>query len=97
MRTDRDIQHRIEQELLWDPSVEGRYIQVSVHQHVATLRGCVPSSAQKFAAQCVAQRIVKDGSVVMELVVRPPEPPVRYHRQSRWLEIVSASKAPIKP
>ena len=22
---------------------------------------------------------------------------VRYHRQSRWLEIVSASKAPIKP
>lgn len=22
---------------------------------------------------------------------------VKYHRQSRWLEIVSASKAPIKP
>jgi hypothetical protein len=27
----------------------------------------------------------------------PKTAPVRYHRQSRWLEIVSASKAPIKP
>lgn len=74
MRTDRDIRHRIEQELLWDPSIDGKYIQVNVHQHVVTLRGCVPSSGQKFAAQCVAQRIVQDGSVVLELVVRPPTP-----------------------
>lgn len=76
MRTDRDIQYRIEQELLWDPTVDGKSIQVSVHQHVATLRGCVPSCPQKLAAQCAAQRILGDDSLVMELVVRPPEPTV---------------------
>ena len=73
MNTGRDIQRRIEQELLWDPSVDGRYIKVRVDQHVVTLHGSVPSYAQKLEAERVTQRIVGGDSVVGELVVRAPE------------------------
>ncbi|MEX3916300.1 BON domain-containing protein [Paraburkholderia sp. BR10872] len=74
MKTDRDIQHRIEQELLWDTSVDGRYIEVTVNQNVATLHGSVKSCAQRLAAQRVAQRLLGGGSVVVQLVVRSPAP-----------------------
>ncbi|WP_321939906.1 BON domain-containing protein [Paraburkholderia sp. J8-2] len=74
MSTYRDIRRRIEQELLWHESIDGRHIKVRLDQHVVTLHGWVPTSAQKVAAQRVTQRVADGESVVTELVVRPTEP-----------------------
>lgn len=74
MKSDCEIRHEIEQELLWDPSVDARYIKVRVHQRVATLQGSVQSCAQKLAARAAAQRVVDCVLVLLELVVRAPAP-----------------------
>lgn len=74
MKSDLEIQQDIEQELLWDPSVDARHIKVGVHQRIATLDGSVPSYAQKLAAQKAAQRVADCRAVVVDVVVRAPEP-----------------------
>ncbi|MDN7674547.1 BON domain-containing protein [Burkholderia oklahomensis] len=75
MKSDAVLRQDVEQELYWDPSLDARQIDVSVHDRIVTLRGFVPSWAQKYAAQKAAQRIASARALVLELKVLPRESP----------------------
>lgn len=49
--TDRELQQHVQNALDWEPSIESSEIGVSVDNGVVTLRGDVPSYAEKSAAE----------------------------------------------
>ncbi|AIP06302.1 putative phospholipid-binding protein [Burkholderia pseudomallei] len=75
MKSDAALKQDVEQELYWDPSLDARQIDVSVRDRIVTLRGFVPSWAQKYAAQKAAQRVAGARALVLELKVLPSEAP----------------------
>jgi osmotically-inducible protein OsmY len=68
--TDRDIKAQVENALDWEPSVDASDVGVSVEDGVVTLRGNVPSYADKGAAERVALRVYGVKAVADELNVR---------------------------
>jgi osmotically-inducible protein OsmY len=82
MKTDRQLQKDVIDELRWDPSISEEGIAVSVSAGVVILNGQVPSYMQKIAAQQAAERVtgvraVADGlAVVATPVMRRSESPV---------------------
>ena len=76
-RSDRDLQQRILRELKWDSRISWASINVEVSDAVATLSGCVPSYAQKIAAQDTAHRVVGVLDVANDIVVNPLDSFVR--------------------
>lgn len=74
MKTDRQLQEDILNELDWEPSVDASRIGVEVSQGVATLSGHVESYTQKWAAERAAQRVVGIKSVAMDIDVVLPGP-----------------------
>jgi osmotically-inducible protein OsmY len=69
--TDTDLKERIMRELKWDSRVSWASINVEVNDAVATLRGFVPSYAQKIAAQEAAHRIVGVLDIANDIEVKP--------------------------
>ena len=67
--TDTDLQQDVQNALEWEPSVEAKDIGVSVDQGVVTLRGNVPSYAEKFMAERVALRVYGAKAVADDLTV----------------------------
>jgi osmotically-inducible protein OsmY len=51
MKSDQELEHDVEQELLWDPALDARNVTASVLNRVVTLEGSVKSCAQKLAVQ----------------------------------------------
>lgn len=74
MKTDRQLQEDILNELDWEPSVDASRIGVEVSQGVATLSGHVDSYTQKWAAERAAQRVAGIKSVAMDIDVILPGP-----------------------
>lgn len=74
MKTDRQLQEDILDELDWEPSVNASRIGVEVSQGVATLSGHVDSFTQKWAAERAAQRVAGIKSVAMDIDVVLPGP-----------------------
>ncbi len=74
MKTDRQLQEDILNELDWEPSVDASRIGVEVSGGVATLSGHVDSYTQKWAAERAAQRVAGIKSVAVELDVVLPGP-----------------------
>jgi osmotically-inducible protein OsmY len=74
MKTDRQLQEDILNELDWEPSVDASRIGVEVSEGVATLSGHVDSYTQKWAAERAAQRVAGIKSVAIELDVVLPVP-----------------------
>jgi osmotically-inducible protein OsmY len=72
MRTDRDIQRDIEDELRWDPSLENDDIAVSVRDGVVTLAGVVKSYLDKWRAERVTSRVKGVKAIANELSVKLP-------------------------
>jgi len=64
------LQHRVIDELEFDPSVDAAHIVVCVRGGVVTLSGHVDSFAEKFAAERTVHRV--KGVVAQELEVRLP-------------------------
>ena len=76
MKTDAELQTDVQEELRWEPSVTDRDIGVTVNNKVVTLRGTVPTYADKYAAVRVAQRVAGVRAVAEDLQVKPVGPNV---------------------
>ena len=72
MKTDKELQRDILDELAWEPSVDAAEIGVSVENGVVVLNGVVKSLNQKWTAERVAQRVDGVRAVTDELVVKLP-------------------------
>jgi len=69
MKTDFQLQQDVQDELLWDPSLESAEIGVSVNDGVVTLSGVVNSYTKKLAAEKAAKRVKDVKAVAMEIDV----------------------------
>ena len=71
-KNDADLQHDVEEELRWDPSIHAEQIGVSVKNGVVELDGHVDSLWEKWAAERAAMRVANVESVASEIKVDPP-------------------------
>ncbi len=72
MKNDNDLQHDVQDELTWEPSVTAAHIGVSVKDGVVTLSGHVPSYAEKFGAEKATKRVYGVRAVADEVDVKLP-------------------------
>lgn len=78
MKTDKQLQLEVEEELDFDPVVNSANIGVEVADRIVTLSGHPSSYAEKLAAEKAAQRVAGVKAVVIEMQVRllsPSYPP----------------------
>ena len=74
MKSDEQLKGDVAEELKWDPAIDAAGIEIGVAGHVVTLRGQVPSYAQKIAVEKAVQRIDGVRAVVVELDIGSTEP-----------------------
>ena len=67
MKSDEQLKQDVADELQWDPAIDAAGIEIAVAGQVVTLRGQVPSYAQKIAVEKAVQRIDGVRAVVVEL------------------------------
>lgn len=72
MKSDREIENDVKEELRWDPDLHPTDIAVSVHDGVVTLAGFVPSYADKYEAEAAVKRVAGVAGVANDLEVRLP-------------------------
>jgi len=72
MKTDREIQLDVLDELRWEPSVNATDIGVTVKDAIVTLEGTVDSFAEKWAAEKAAKRLPSVKGLAVELEVKLP-------------------------
>jgi osmotically-inducible protein OsmY len=71
MKTDKELQRDVLDELEWEPSVESAHIGVTAREGVVTLTGSVPSYSEKVTAERVVQRVHGVKGVANDIDVRP--------------------------
>lgn len=69
---DLQLQQRVIEELIFDPSVEAAHIGVAARNGVVTLSGHVGSVAEKFAAERAARRVKGVKAIAQDLTVHLP-------------------------
>ena len=72
MKSDREIQIDVLDELRWEPSVNATDIGVTVKDGVVTLEGTVDSYAEKWAAEKAVKRLPNVKGLAVELEVKLP-------------------------
>ena len=72
MKTDKQIQQDVMDELEWDPEIDSSEIGVAVRNGIVTLSGQITSYAKKLAAEKAAKRIKEVKGIAEELVVKIP-------------------------
>ena len=78
MKNDADLQHDVQEELRWDPSIHAaERIGVSVKNGVVELDGHVDFVWDKYAAERAAMRVAKVKAVASEIKVDPPSSAIR--------------------
>ena len=77
MKTDKQLQSDVEQELLWEPSVSAAQIGVSAKGGVVELDGHVDSFYEKWAAERAAMRVSDAKAVASEIKVELPSSAAR--------------------
>lgn len=77
MKSDRQIQKDVMDELAFDPSVSSENIGVSVKDRIVTLTGFVPSFGEKYAAEKAAFRVAGVRAVAEEIEVKLPGSSIR--------------------
>ena len=80
-KNDADLQHDVQEELRWDPSIHAEQIGVSVKNGVVELDGHVDSLWEKYAAERAAMRVASVKSVASEIKVDPPSSATRTDEQ----------------
>jgi osmotically-inducible protein OsmY len=73
MKTDREIQIDVLDELRWEPSVNATDIGVTVKDGIVTLEGTVDSYAEKWAAEKAVKRLSNVKGLAVELEVKLPD------------------------
>ena len=72
MKTDKEIQLDVLDELRWDPSVHATDVGVTVKDAVVTLEGTVDSYAEKWAAEQAVKRLPSVRGLAVDLEVKLP-------------------------
>ena len=72
MKTDKEIQLDVLDELRWEPSVHATNIGVTAKDGVVTLKGTVDSYAEKWAAERAVKRLPSVRGLAVELEVKLP-------------------------
>src|SRR5579883_3159044 len=72
MKTDRELQKDVVEELGWDPSVDAASVGVEVKDGIVTLSGSVDSVPQRWAAERAALRVAGVKGVVIDIDVDLP-------------------------
>jgi len=72
MKTDRDLQLDVQDELRWEPGVKATDIGVTVKDGVVTLQGTVDSYAEKWAAEEAVRRLSGVKALAVDLNVELP-------------------------
>jgi osmotically-inducible protein OsmY len=72
MKSDRDIERDVRDELQWNPDLDAKDIAVSVRDGVVTLTGFVKSYTDKYEAEAAAKRVAGVSAVANDLEVRMP-------------------------
>lgn len=74
MMSDTKLQHEVQAELKWEPSLNVAHIGVTVKDGVVTLVGHATSFAEKYAAEDAARSVYGVKAVANELDVKLPGP-----------------------
>jgi osmotically-inducible protein OsmY len=69
-KTDIQLKHDIEQELIWDPKVNAAQIGVVVREGAVSLFGTVDTYAEKWAAEDVVRRVSGVRTIALDLTVQ---------------------------
>jgi osmotically-inducible protein OsmY len=78
MKKDADLQHDVQEELRWDPSIHAaERIGVSVKNGVVELDGHVDRVWDKYAAERAAMRVARVKGIASEIKVDPPSSAIR--------------------
>jgi hyperosmotically inducible protein len=72
MKTDRQLQREVEEELDYDPAINVADIGVEVKDSIVTLFGSPASYSEKIAAEKAAQRVAGVRAVVVKMEVQLP-------------------------
>ena len=72
MKSDRDIERDVKEELEWNPDLDTSDIAVTVKDGVVTLAGFVKSYTDKYEAEAAAKRVSGVKGVANDLEVRLP-------------------------
>src|SRR5882762_2756905 len=72
MKTDREIELDVKDELQWDPDLDATDIAVTVKKGVATLTGFVKSYVDRYEAESAAKRVAGVLGVANDIEVRVP-------------------------
>jgi len=72
MKTDKEMQRDVLDELAWEPSVDAAEIGISVENGIVILNGVVKSLNEKWTAERVAQQVEGVRAVTDELVIKLP-------------------------
>jgi osmotically-inducible protein OsmY len=72
MKSDRDIERDVKEELQWNPDLDASDIAVSVKAGVVTLAGFVKSYTDKYEAEAAAKRVAGVSGIANDLEVRLP-------------------------
>ncbi len=72
MKSDREIELDVKDELQWDPDLDATDIAVTVKKGVVTLTGFVKSYADKYEAENAAKRVAGVLGVANDIEVRMP-------------------------
>jgi osmotically-inducible protein OsmY len=73
MKSDKDLQIDVRDELRWEPGVNETEIGVTVKDGVVTLEGTVDSFAEKWAAERAVKRLPGVKALAVELEVKLPD------------------------
>ena len=73
-KTDTQLQHDVQAELMWDPAINDTHIGVQCDKGVITLSGHVPDFAQKWAAERAALRVGGVSAIAVEIQVDLVDP-----------------------
>jgi len=72
MKTDRELQQDVLEELRWEPAVKATDIGATVKDGVVTLEGTVDSYAEKWAAERAVKRVFGLKALAVEIEVKLP-------------------------
>lgn len=72
MKTDRQLQLDVGDELKWDPRIEDSEIAVGAKDGVVTISGAVKNYAQKYAAERAVERVNGVKAIADELTIKLP-------------------------
>jgi len=69
MKPDETLKQDVEEEMSWDPALDGSSIEVAVKDRIVTLSGRVTDYVQKLAAERAAERVAGCRAIAIELLI----------------------------